>query len=396
VKTDVLLRQLASLAAGLCQDARVSVSLSLDRWAYDPARRILYVRERELRTRGVVYCAGCLAHEVGHHLVSRYGLFEWVAGGGVPVRILLNAIEDPRAETWVGMRYPGAREWVAQVREVVDRNAAVGPMPDFLWFCLGCARRDGLPGSRGLEGSDPPAAVRRALEETRAARSEYAVALPPGSGAVSAAEVQRRYRGQVWPQMSAADQEVPVGHWEEVVRLFAYDALMAAKDEVWPTALRLLEGDVRRIAAFLSEAPGLMEAGKRAVVVANPDLAANLIRPAFLSLADGIGAPPGQEALDTAEALMRLLLSLQVAVPIMGDGDDSSRGGALGALPPHRALGPTSPRRRFAPDSYRVALARVAGQVGELCAAIEEVLRPRRRLTERTGYSRATEWTCGD
>ena len=93
---DPHLHRLGGLAAGLCLDAGVRVEASEARWCYDPVRRVISVGKPDLLARGADYCAGVLAHEVGHFHVSRYHLFRAEFPSGVALSAVLNGIEPTR------------------------------------------------------------------------------------------------------------------------------------------------------------------------------------------------------------------------------------------------------------------------------------------------------------
>src|SRR3954470_12731597 len=107
---------LSALAAGLCQDAGIGVELGL-RWAWDAARRVLVVAETDLRVRGADWCAAVLAHEVGHYFVTRHHLFAVPFPLPDALPVLMNGLEDPRANAWVVGRYPGTARWLARLDE---------------------------------------------------------------------------------------------------------------------------------------------------------------------------------------------------------------------------------------------------------------------------------------
>src|SRR6516162_5278293 len=104
------LARLGGLAAGLCLDAGVRVE-ARGRWCYDPVRRVISVGRSDLIDRGADYCAGVLAHEVGHYHVSRYHLVNADFPSRVALSMVLNGIEDPRVNTWIRRRYPGTSAW---------------------------------------------------------------------------------------------------------------------------------------------------------------------------------------------------------------------------------------------------------------------------------------------
>src|SRR5215472_396523 len=180
---------LSALAAGLCQDAGIGVELG-PRWSWDTARRVLVVAQADLQARGADWCAAVLAHEVGHYFVTRHHLFAVPFPLPEALRVLLNALEDPRANAWIVGRYPGTARWLARL----DEEPPPVPVPAFLAFCRECAReplRDWQPSGR------EPALVADALAETRDARRRCAHTLPPTDLTLPPeADVMDRYRSE--------------------------------------------------------------------------------------------------------------------------------------------------------------------------------------------------------
>lgn len=67
----VALETLTALAGGLCADAGLRVLPSEGGWACAIERREIYVPVGDLDTLGLPTCAGVLAHECGHALITR-------------------------------------------------------------------------------------------------------------------------------------------------------------------------------------------------------------------------------------------------------------------------------------------------------------------------------------
>src|SRR5262249_50663989 len=91
---------LSALAAGLCQDAGIGVELG-PRWAWDAAGRVLAVAAPALRERGAAWSAPVLAHEVGHYFVPRHHLFAVPFPLPDALPLLMDGLEDPRANAWI-------------------------------------------------------------------------------------------------------------------------------------------------------------------------------------------------------------------------------------------------------------------------------------------------------
>src|SRR5262249_7338574 len=142
---------------------------------------------------------------------------------------LLNAIEDPRANTWIQRRYPGTALWLGEVARVEGATPPFDPLLDFLQFCLESAREDG----RGWRPPSGPALlphVVEALDRTRAARRAYAETLPgPNLDAADLGpDLTERYRLEVWPALPAPASVALPAPWEQAVRLRCLEALRLA------------------------------------------------------------------------------------------------------------------------------------------------------------------------
>src|SRR5262245_11264409 len=203
------LQRLGGLAAGLCLDAAVRVEASEGRWCYDPVRRVISVGKPDLAGRGPDYCAGVLAHEVGHYHVSRYHLITADFPSRAALSMVLNGIEDPRVNTWMRRRYPGTAAWYELLTEHDALEPCAAFMPSCVRFALESAREE-LIDWRPADAVGPvPAEVLSALDLTRAARRRFAETLPPASmlPELSAEKLTDRYRAAVQPVLA----ETPAG-----------------------------------------------------------------------------------------------------------------------------------------------------------------------------------------
>ena len=365
--------ELAALAAGLCQDAEIGLEVAPGGWSWDPVRRVIRVSAEGLASRGPEYCAGIVAHEVGHYYVSRYTSFPTPFPSVRAGRSLLNAIEDPRVDRWIVRRYPGADRWQkhAKVEEYPHEPGA----PSFLVFCLECA----VEGDREWVPTETPLspAIRDALDRTREARRSYALHVPPTDPDASVApDVAERYRNEVWPVLT--EQRWAPPRKEQRVQLSALEALGRAEAEIFPAAAALYLEDRRRLATWLLQHPShagrgrrLLEEGRAEVVVAQAmqeELSERLV-------------PPWADQL--AELLLDGVIDGRVPAPLVvraGPRRKSRpRDERVPELPPLPAVW------RPATD-YDRAFAEVADQVDTLVHQLEEILRPRKRLRERSGH----------
>ncbi len=375
-KVLALAEELGGLAAGLCLDVGIGLEVAPGGWSFDPVRRVIRVSQEGLQTKGPEYCAGIVAHEVGHYFITRYNLLP-LRDDQPPlaaVRSLLNAIEDPRVDRWITSRYPGARPW--QNQALVDELSHAEGSPWYLLFTLECAAegdRNWRPSAREL-----PAPVVEALAATREARHRYALLAPPTEvDAPVEADVSERYREEVWPVLHEV-RWIP-SRREQRVQLSAYDAHQLAEDEILPAARALYEIDRRRLASWLAAKPAHGGQGRRLLEAGRPGpVVGQAMREGIL---DPRPAPPWAQEL--AQELLDAYLTGQVRAPmVVGIRTRPGRSrprGASGELPP---LPPVWQPR----SDYDRLHQEVAVQVDQLVGHLEEVLRPRRRLQERAGY----------
>lgn len=399
---------LNALAAGLCLDAGIRVEATPGpHWSWDPARRVIRVSAEDLRQCGPRYCAGILAHEVGHVFLSRYLQFTAdpapnpaildPALNALARASLLNAIEDPRVENWMARRYPGCAEWFREVAEIQLREpgADCAGMPDFLRFFLECAREPALEGWAAPVAFKAPPEVGAALESTRAARDAYVERLPPvdfDAGAFGP-DLTERYRQAVWPRLeSAARRQLPT-LWEQGIRLLAGEALALVERAVWPVASTLLEADIARIAARLGEEPALrrlaLAAGQNGDRQALGAVLAAVFGERWPTITPA--RPADRRLAETL--LLELLRGLQTTG---GQGPPLVDRGGGPTVPPRPLSTPppgAGPAIRRPPlplpaaiDAYERARQQIARQIDALAARVETILRPRQRLGERGGY----------
>jgi hypothetical protein len=143
----VALQTLTALAGGLCADAGLRVLPSEGGWACAIDRREIYVPVSDLTTLGLPTCAGVLAHECGHALITRRAVSAALAaplaaqlaeklGPKVAHRVedavgrfahtLSNALEDGRCEAFMADRYPGCAPWLRAATLTLRGDALAG------------------------------------------------------------------------------------------------------------------------------------------------------------------------------------------------------------------------------------------------------------------------------
>jgi hypothetical protein len=377
---------LSALAAGLCQDAGIGVELG-QRWGWDAARRVLVVAESDLRVRGADWCAAVLAHEVGHYFVTRHHLFAIPFPLPEALPVLMNGLEDPRANAWIAGRYPGTARWLLSL----DEEPPAGPVPAFIAFCRECARepfRDWRPSGH------EPALVADALAETRDARRRYAQTLPPTDLTLPPeADVMERYRAEVWP--AVASHDVP-SFREMLARLRALEALRIARDEILPVAARLLEHDIELLRRYLDSAPGRRSDAERSLSRGDRAALQRMLSEAQSQPGSACAAKPGSCELEQRILGACMKCSSESERPGTGtrpliapsSGPPATECQMPGRGVPDPGAEAPPPRLRLPPptSTYDRALARVAGQLHQLTTVLEDLLRPRRRLHETAGF----------
>lgn len=371
-ETASLPAELAAIASGLGQDAGIAIEVGQG-WAWDPSRRVLRVSGEDIAARGAAYCAGIVAHEVGHVLISRYLAMPVAFPNLNAAMAALNAIEDPRVEHWMGRRFPGARAWLIAGRGEAHVRPAI--QSAFFAFVFGAAaegERDFVPIHEPL-----PQGVAEALEQTRDARRRYRDCAPPtdlgvpdpGDTAGRYIElVHPRYRGAIWPPELR----------EQAVRLSAWEALQIAEAEILPVVAELYLRDRERIARYLQRHPEAAAAARRHLAEGGGPM------PGFGNLFGPGGDAPGDDARDLADALLGAAAQGRAHRPLT---EGATAVGTPGRGRGHEA-GSMHPRLRL-PDSelpYERARRQVASQIDALVRHLESILRPRRRLGARGGY----------
>ncbi|MFL5338559.1 MAG: cobaltochelatase CobT-related protein [Gemmataceae bacterium] len=394
--------QLGALAAGLCQDAGIRVELSERTWAWDPLRRVILVAEDDLKAKGPVYCAAVLAHEVSHYFISRYHLIPLEFSSTQALPHLLNSIEDPRVNTWIRQRYPGTGRWLQELTRADSATPIKVQLPDFILFCLECAREE-LRAWAPLPENVLPLPVATALHRSRPARMEYAATLPPPdlNPREPDAELLERYRLEVWPALiPRAQLDLPTRR-EQNIRLSVLNALRVAEAQILPIAAELLERDLSRLSNWLRADWKRQQAAESTLTSGTDEQLRGLFFEALASPPGDGKMPPAVRdlALRTFDAWLRSTNESRgggcgTRPLISGSCPGTARpgsgrpaGGKRAARPFRGRPGQRRPLRLPPPDTlYERAYAKVADQVQHLAQSLDDLLRPRRRLREIAGY----------
>jgi hypothetical protein len=367
------LRQLAGLAAGLCLDAGVRLQAGDKGWSWEPERRTIHVSRKDLDGKGPTYCAGVLAHEVGHYHISRYHLFKSDFPSRAALDMMLNGIEDPRVNTWIQYRYPGTFWWFLRLAEVDGSPREFAPLPSMVRYAIEAAREE-LNGWNPLPEGAVPQAVREALAATFEARQRYANVLPPASLSPrgSPGELARKHEAEVSPRLNKAGPRW-LGGWEQEVRCSAIEALTLAEEQILPTAARLWLGDVERMGRYLTANPVQKKKAREAVGANNLPHLIQVVQAAYRD-----DVPAGTQVKPGMRDLARRVLEAWLR------GIRAPEDGPLGARPLIEGGDPELGTKL--PEAYIKAHHDVANQIERLVKELEEVLRPRRRLSDRAGF----------
>ncbi|MEW8438251.1 MAG: hypothetical protein AB2689_08840 [Candidatus Thiodiazotropha taylori] len=387
--------QLHALAAGLCQSAGIGLQISDTEWAWNPVDRVLTVAADSLQEYGPLYCAGFVGHEVGHIFVSRYPLFKHMGPLAIePAYNLLNALEDPRSDTWIGQRYPGVRQWLTSIRQASLGDRLPDKIPNFLKFCLESTRepsRGWLPAEKG----SLPDVVVEALYKTRSARRAYVEELP-------SVYWQERdhdpslvdfYHTQVLPSLRFPEEDRAQSFREIAVQCSAWRAMRLAYETVFPMAEGLLQSDMERIAGAMSAATKLEQSAQAFLTHKSEEMLKRLLEKLFSSLRGTTGLTPAPEHLiELAKTILfRLLQQLQSqfeSSPAVDGVGINIRPGA-GRWQLHRPPTDRTSTREGHGTSlkrYEAVFQQVQPQIDMLVRDLERILLPRKRLRERNGY----------
>ncbi|TVR62689.1 MAG: hypothetical protein EA420_09010 [Candidatus Competibacteraceae bacterium] len=381
-------QRLLALAAGLAQDSGIRIAVrDAPTWSWDPQQHVLVVARDTLDQLGPAQCAGLVAHEIGHCLVSRYHRFdrsEWPTWLGSE---LMNALEESRAEGFISARFPGVRAWLESLNEREDPAFS----PDLPWialFALACVvepRHHWVPLPHPL-----PAEVQDALTATRTARRRYMRTVPK-------------------PDWSL-DDRVPIPHHdlpadppanaptttprERVVLAHAWQAYLLARRTILPVAMRLYQQDVDHLARGLASNPTWIPLAQQALALGIQPLIWTIVQ---LGLRQGRATPAPQPA---ADALMRLSVALLERSTIT---DPPAVATTPGSSPPAAARATVAPRPSPVPESgfapatgypgpmdYRELLDRHLVHIDHLVHRIEAILEPQRNPALQAGFASGT------
>ena len=408
-------------------------------WSWDPLRRTISVSEDDLLRYGITYCAGALASEIGRFYIGRHTLFK-IDEDEHMARPLLEALDRPRAESWIIERYPGTQPWLREL--ATHRSPLPVEIPQFLIFCMAVAQE------YRIEQAQLSPSVSNALIATHYSRRAYAATRPranltrptdlefnthldalldqdpsapppirpsarddvsaPNDG--SERGDRARYRLQVQPTLTRQDWTPSIT--EQRVQLCAIEALSLAQEDIFPIAYELYTQDLNRIVAYLSERQEHINAAlealdtgsfetffERAALFSHPFTDPDEDLTLDLSHID-------QQKMKHLDRLAQRLingvahhLDLDVGLLTKEQRDVgqmksiSADQGPERPLPASRDLmtepppvrSPSPPYTRR--TEYEEIVARIRPQIDELIERLEATLLPRVRLRARSGYT---------
>lgn len=238
-----LLDELTCLARLVAQrDDLHVVADTTETWSFQPMTGIITANARDLRERSREWNLGLLLHEAAHAAVTCYHEILPDAWMRDPlVRVLLNAVEDCRIETWLIERFPGSASWIRGYNETLFADVLQGRLPDglapqFLAATIARWMTGQIP-----SGMDPRAlaALRRAMPGIDRALSF----LPP----LTLDESPGLH--EAWKHLPCAriwesnDHGRPPSTFRILSRLSQYAMWATLHEEVWPHLKELREID---------------------------------------------------------------------------------------------------------------------------------------------------------
>ncbi len=380
---------LASLAAGLCQDADIALARGA-LWAWDPTTRTLLVPDDALDRYGIDGCAGVVAHEVGHALISRYGEFVDRPAPEHLARETLNALEDPRVEEWMSRRYPGARAWIDRAHETNPDPAHAIPHIQLLLAVVREGRylgRDQEPPPTSVEY---PARVVAALERTRAARRAYVRDhLPSPSLDDAPLHALAEHEKHCAPHLADHAGRWPASSEEAWIRVLARRAFELAAAEVIPELFAVFRADADHLANAIDHDGTLGDDARAALAEGHGPAMLDVARRGLARPEPSPDARPSDASRELAERTLLEVYQGRRAASPLGTKAEIER--TLGAIDPHlaRTLRELARGQSDSADPPEPTDP-LRAEIDACIASIEAVLAPRRRLGRRAGYASGT------
>lgn len=378
LELDDTLRELEKLAQLMSRELEVHIKPGFDSWSYQPDTFTLTVNVNDLRQNEPDYCAGLIAHEIGHFYISRYAIFEsfrrcepWQAS-------LMNALEDYRSDLWIMDRYPGAARWLRTVYQDSFDEKPNPIMPLAMQFMEQCARE---PERHWVPETQLAEPVRQALEETRAARQSYVDQRPRPS--IVADEVFTEYRDRVYPDLIAHERGVPVSAKEAEVRTKAWQAFSMAREQIFPACAALLEEDRWRLGQSLTAHSRMLET-RQATARGLRQLFHNLMQ--LSTESPELTEAPSREMLELAGRILEAIF--QRTAQSQSQSTEADGRPAPRAMPISGARTPARPPRTVDDGGvrYQQLHNQLRGEIRKLTRELRQCLVPSKKMTKRSGY----------
>lgn len=245
-------RYLQVLTRALCEESGIRLDFVEEgHWSINHITREIYCPVKELLAHGAEFCAGCIAHEIGHDYLSRQFALASACLERVYLHRLLNCLEDPRVEAWMARKFPGVGRWISYFSNV---SRGLEPSPTWRRFPLlkrffagCCTLRES--GDRYLEGD----AVVDALESTWPARQRYHALVPALNvyqSSITAAQ-EDLYRSRALPRLRDDVAEAR-NDGEKQVFLYSLAGLELVEQELSGPVQDLIDRDIERLALGLA------------------------------------------------------------------------------------------------------------------------------------------------
>jgi uncharacterized protein YegL/ribosomal protein L22 len=242
------------------RDFAMKVEIGKERgWKYKfkPVNTI-EVDPEDVGRKGLDYCFGLIAHEGAHRRVSRMDFIskeQWQESG---FSFLMNAVEDPRVNNWVGKKYEGAAKWLEQVYEEdmpvegrIDAKAKekLSYTPKHIQYGLEVIRY----WHTGKFSEDLPEDIHEVLKST-IADAEKAYGILPGKEPAEDEIVKKAklmfgiVRSKIWPEYKKlVDKSVDDETLRQIIKdMIKNGELKPAEKEGEPMPLDQMPDDLRK------------------------------------------------------------------------------------------------------------------------------------------------------
>ncbi len=387
------LQALSSIALGLCHDVSISIEVDPTQWHWDPVRRVLKIYQQDLVEKSIEYCATVIAREIAHLHISRSYLFKVDFPSMTALQYLLDRIDSPRCLNWMMHRYPGVVDW----RKIsMDETEPVDPsLPEFLQFAEGLSDLNRL---HQFLSEDVIEAIREVYDsyleyiEIIPNRNRYIQGQAIGDGndldpnleIESSDYLRSLYEFQVKPSLYLF-QQIPSPR-EQLVQLFAAEALYLFQDEILPTALALYEKSIDEISALLNQQKNASEA--RQALQNGDDLDA--LMKEMQKQAQDHQMPMQKSSLlrDLAKSVFDRMLEQQKPKRLMSKSDqiEDALDDEQDQLDETQAPLDVNTNAQLQQSDYDLQYQKIAAQVDHMLQKFEELLAPKQKIKQKSGY----------